>query len=112
MRYERDGFSVDSAKKKGRPLPQWYLNRPDAVPFEEFYHQAYFDLCTTRSTGEIPGPIPWDKIIMYSDRCELENDNEVFFCQLMRSMDVVYLSHVMEERRVQRDLAKKGGKGT
>ena len=73
MRYERDGFSVEAARKKRRQLPpdHWYLNKPAEPTGCEFFYTAFRDLQTTRQTD---GPIPWDKAMAYADRKGLAPD--------------------------------------
>ena len=102
MRYQRDGFSVKAAITKGRPLPTWYVNRPEVVLFEDFYLQAFFDLCTTRVSADGLSPIPWDKILLYAEHSKLERDNYAFFCRLIRSMDAAYLEDKAEEISIAR----------
>lgn len=71
MRYERDGYSVDSAIKKKRPLPSWYLEQPPRVPGDDFFHTAFRDLSTERNAD---GPIPWRAAMAYADRKGLRPD--------------------------------------
>lgn len=67
MRYERDGFSVEAARKKGRQIPDdhWINDEPEIVPYSEVFLEAYRDLATCRPPD---GPIPWDKAMAYADR--------------------------------------------
>lgn len=73
MRYERDGFSVEAARKKKRPLPadHWYLHQPAPVRGDELYYEAYRDLVTERTPD---GPIPWSAVMAYADRQGLSPD--------------------------------------
>lgn len=73
MRYSRDGFSVEAAKKKKRPLPadHWYHNKPDEVPGSDWFYEAYRDLGTCRPPD---GPIPWLAAMAYADRKGLAPD--------------------------------------
>lgn len=91
MRFERDGWSVETAKKKGRPLPQWYLDEPDIDPINNFYLQAFYDLSTCRNIGQILGPIPWNIIVQYAEYSGLEIDMTDLFIRVMRSLDLAYL---------------------
>lgn len=68
MRYQRDGFSVEAAKKKGRPLEadHWFHDKPE-LPFgADFFFNAYRDLQTCRHPDG--GAIPWTAAMEYSDR--------------------------------------------
>lgn len=56
MRLERDGFSVEAARKKGRKLPEWYLDQPAELRGVGFFYEAYRDLGTCRHPD---GSIPW-----------------------------------------------------
>jgi hypothetical protein len=71
LRYERDGFSVESARKKGRRLPDdhWYHDKP-ALPFgADFFFAAYRDLISCRHPD---GPIPWTATMEWADRRRLD----------------------------------------
>jgi hypothetical protein len=77
---------VDSARKKKRKLPQWYLDEPDEVEGAAFYFEAYRDLVTCRP---LDGAIPWDKVTLYADRKGLEPDNADLLWEIIRRMDTV-----------------------
>lgn len=94
LRYERDGYSVEAAIRKGRDLPPWYLDEPPIHPSQDFYLQAFSDLSTTRQIGMGPGPIPWDKILLYAHWMELERDVTRAFVQIIQLMDSAYMDWV------------------
>ena len=73
MRYNRDGFSVEAARKKKRKLPDdhWFNHEPPEVPGDAFFHEAYRDLVSCRTPD---GPIPWTAVMAYADRKGLEPD--------------------------------------
>jgi len=87
----RDGFSIESALKKGRPLPDWYLESPDQVEGDEIYLMAFWDLSTTRIMGDVIGPIPWTAINQYADVQEFDKALKLHFIQVIRQMDAEYL---------------------
>lgn len=83
LRLDRDGFSVDSARKKGRRLPDWYLDEPEQPPLTTLFHEAFRDLATCRTDG----PIPWDKTMAYAERKGLTPDVADAFWTVIRKMD-------------------------
>lgn len=91
LRYQRDGFSVDAAIAKGRPLPDWYLDQPEIAPGDDFYLRAFNNLGTCRQIGMSVGPIPWDRCIDYAERAGLEPDLIDAFVSVIRAMDAAYL---------------------
>lgn len=103
MRFDRDGFSVDAARKKRRPLPQWYLDEPDDPPGASLFYDAFRDLTTERPPDG--GAIPWSKVMAYADRKGLAPDVADALWTVMRKMD-------QAERQWQIDNLKAGdGRG-
>jgi len=103
LRYERDGYSVRSAKKKRRALPpdHWSLNEPPQPVGCEFFYEAYRDLSTCRQTD---GPIPWDRTMDYAERKRLAPDVANALWSVISRMDVT------ERRwRVEQIKAESGG---
>lgn len=98
LRFDRDGFSVDAARKKGRPLPEWFLNEPPEPPSAPFFYSAYRDLVTCRLPD---GPIPWDKAMAYAERKGLAPDVADALWAVIRKMD-------QAERRWQIDNLRAG----
>lgn len=96
MRYQRDGFSVDSAIKKGRALPDWYLDQPEIVAGSEFFHTAYRDLATCRHPD---GSIPWLAAMAYADRKRLRPDLANALWEAIWRMDVVERRWRLDEIR-------------
>lgn len=114
MRYERDGFSVESAIAKNRPLPAWYEDEPELESSDVFYLKGFHDLSTCRSIGMGMGPIPWRDIIEYAGFYRLDEDITEAFVDIIREMDTAYLGWHSEERERKRKLdertAKKPGR--
>lgn len=86
MRYQRDGFSVKSGRLKGRPDPEWFVNRPPEVSGSEFFYVAFRDLGTERVDD---GPIPWTKAMAYADRKGLAPDVADAVWTVVHKMDLV-----------------------
>jgi hypothetical protein len=82
---------------KGRPLPAWYLDRPELFAVEAFYIAAFFDLSTCRSIGMSLGPIPWTAIVEYADIVGLEPSNRELFVFVIRELDAAYLAWQAQE---------------
>ncbi|MEJ7831345.1 MAG: hypothetical protein WKF79_00385 [Nocardioides sp.] len=85
MRFDRDGYSVDAARKKKRKLPDWYLNEPAEPPQADFFYDAFRDLATCRPPDG--GAIPWDKAMAYADRKGLKPDVADALWTVIRKMD-------------------------
>lgn len=90
LRFQRDGYSVDAAIAKGRPLPEWYVDEPLTMPADDFYFTAFDRLSTCRQLGMGLGPIPWDKVIDYAHRCELDDEMTDAFVTIISQMDQAF----------------------
>lgn len=101
MRYSRDGFSIESAKRKGRPLPDWYTEAPEISMLDSIYLDAFWFLHTTRAFGMDIGPIPWDKCLLYAQYLELDRDLTECFFRIIFALDAEFLkwhAQVMEKQ--------------
>ena len=76
-------------------LPEAWRDPPILEPENNWYMDAFSCLATCRSLGFSAGPIPWTAIVQYSDREEIENEEE--FVLVIRAMDAEYLRFVKEE---------------
>ena len=72
-------------------MPQWYLDEPEIDPINTFYLQAFYDLSTCRSIGQILGPIPWNIVVQYAEHVGLEIDMTDLFIRVIRSLDKAFL---------------------
>ena len=100
MRLSRDGFSIDAAIEKGRPLPDWYLDEPPILDSDAFYLNAFDSLSTTRQSGfNGPGPIPWDQVLAYAADAGLDEEMIVIFKDVVRAMDVAYMEWVSDNQK-------------
>ena len=107
MRCQRDGFSIDAGLAKRRGLPDWYLDEPYVPPdIRSLYFEAFDDLCTTRQRGFDLGPIPWDQIVNYADRSNLDPANAQAFVRVIREMDSAWLAWADAERQRERKAAE------
>lgn len=87
----RDGFAVQTAVAKKKPLPEWATAEFEVLPCDEFYIQAFNDLSTCRNFGFGPGPIPWKDIVSYADRAGLDEDLVPGFVTIIRALDNAWL---------------------
>lgn len=85
LRLDRDGFSVEAARKKKRKLPQWYLDEPPDPPESGFFYDAFRDLATCRPPDG--GAIPWLACMAYADRKGLQPDVADALWTVIRQMD-------------------------
>lgn len=67
MRWARDGFSVEAARAKRRPLPDdhWFYDKPAIPPGLDLFMNAYRDLATCRPPD---GAIPWTAAMQWAER--------------------------------------------
>ena len=100
MRLSRDGFSIDAAIEKGRPLPDWYLDEPPIIPSDSFYLDAFDSLSTTRQMGMSgPGPIPWNQVLAFATDVGFDEEMIVIFKDVIKSMDIAYLNWAAESSK-------------
>ncbi len=78
-------------------MPQWYLDEPPLCVGDEFYFKAFWDLDTTRSYGMELGPIPWNLIVDYAERAELDEELKEPFVRIIRGMDNTYRGWQQEQ---------------
>lgn len=98
MNYAEKGFSVEAAIAKGRPIPEWALDKPELDPVDMFYINAFYDLNTCRqSNGQALGPIPWSDIYQYSLFSGLDNENTRVFIRIIGVMDASFLKRMYEK---------------
>ena len=99
---------MEAALRKGRELPDWYLDEPDIVPGYRFYLDAFFELSTTRNSS-IDGiqPIPWHRIVDYANYARLDPDFVEHFVRVIRSLDATFLKWRSEERNKQDRLSSR-----
>lgn len=102
MRYERDGFSVEAGRRKGRTIPadHWYHQRRELPPNVDLFLNAYRDLSTCRLPD---GAIPWTATMEYADRKGLPPD----FATVL--WDVIWRVDVAERRWRVEDLKRETG---
>ncbi len=99
MEYSEKQYSIEAGIAKGRPLPEWYLDEPDAYPGDHFYLKAFYDLNSCRSIGLNLGPIPWDKILKYAEYSQLDTQVTECFLTVIATMDNHYLEKVAKEQQ-------------
>lgn len=93
----RDGWQIEAAIAKRKPLPDWYEDEPPLFPGDEFYLQSFWDLSTCRAIGMSPGPIPWTAIVEYARYKQLDSGMLGPFVDIMRRLDAVYLEDTSRE---------------
>lgn len=104
---------IEAAQAKGRPLPQWYLDEPEADPTDTFYLEAFWNLSSTRRY-EL-GPIPWDIILLYGQHLGLDDGIINRFSTIIMAMDIAYIRWSRDEIEKRREQSRpasssKGGK--
>ena len=83
---QRDGFSVEAAERKGRSLPQWFLDQPEVPEGGEtdFIFAAFEDLATCRNEA---GSIPWSEARLYALHYGLDANAFAQFWLIVKAMD-------------------------
>jgi len=97
---------VQVMEERGRSVPAWFNEEPALLPGDEFYMDSFWELSTCREVGMGMGPIPWDKIIMYSSYFQLEPDIRNVFVLTIRAMDTVYLKWHDDKREADKSNKK------
>jgi hypothetical protein len=89
-------------------VPEWLDKEPDLLPGDEFYVDAFWELCTCRALGMSIGPIPWRDVVSYAEYVELEHDLISVFVRAIRALDNIYLVWVEKKSGSKKD--KKPGR--
>ena len=83
-------------------MPDWYLDEPVLEPGDYFYITAFSDLNSCRQMGFGVGEIPWNVIMEYADRSNLDAIMTDVFKIVIRQMDRTYMKWQDGEREKQR----------
>lgn len=78
-------------------MPDWYLDKPEEGPTDEFYLQAFFLLNTGRAAGFNVAPISWKDIIAYAEYVGLDREMTDAFLIIIRAMDTAYMDWVSKQ---------------
>ncbi len=89
---------MEAGARKGRALPQWYLDEPPIMPGDDFYVRSFWRLHTERQMGTAPGPIPHSACESYALRRGLCEELVDHFCDVMSAMDGAYLGWVNKSK--------------
>lgn len=71
---------------------------------DSFYLNAFWDLSSERSFGQVIGPIPWSRAIQFADRAGLDRPMTSVFVRVIRILDGAYLN--WQRQQLQRRTAK------
>lgn len=94
-----DGWSISQYKKNRKPLPAWYLDRPEMAPGDPFYLQAFWRLTSERQVAPgYMGVVPWSRIREYADREGLDDEMFMVFEAVMAKLDETFIE-VQSERK-------------
>lgn len=92
---------MEAALRKGRQLPQWYLDEPPRHPvLDDFYLAAFWALSSMRNYDS--GPIPWDRIVIYGKHVGLDDSLTERLVVVIRAMDKDYLEWAAAEAKKRR----------
>jgi hypothetical protein len=87
-----------AASAAGMPLSQLpcVQTRVDLFEYLRPEWDAFWSLSTDRPVGMSQGPIPWSSIDRYAMRYAIEGDEFDRFHDLIRALDVAFLSYKKE----------------
>lgn len=93
----RDGWSIESAIKKGRKLPDWYQEGLYETEYERYFISSYFDLATERLFEG--GCIPWSKTLQYAEQYKgLDSELTELFVEIIHELDATFLKDMREQQ--------------
>jgi len=102
LRLDEQGFSVDAAEEKGRPLPDWYTDAPAYLPGDQWFLTAFWKLSTCRAVGMTLGPIPVTAIWEFSARHGLDSDMSSTLEEVLARLDRTFLAHISPREKRQK----------
>jgi len=83
------------AGKTGTAIPDFAKSIPRLLDKNAFYYYAFQSLTTCRGIFDSGiGRIPWDKIMDYCDRYNVNGQEMEFFCEVIEKLDYNYVSKV------------------
>lgn len=75
----------------GRELPEFIANAPELPAHLSLFYDAFHSLHSCRDMGMSVGMIPWDKIQMFADYHELDEEQAWDMHFFLSRMDAAYL---------------------
>jgi hypothetical protein len=89
------GFRVEQALEMGKPVPDWYEEKPELVQGDEFYLSAFWVLNTSRTVSDAKtiNCIPWRDIALFAEFYKLEDSLKELFVEVMLAMDREYINY-------------------
>lgn len=101
LRCARDGWAIESGqyqRSHAGKVPDWYLKEPSVNQADRFWLDSFFELSTCRHYGTFPGPIPWNVIVEYGERKQLEPSMIDVLLKVTRGLDITWLDWKDEQR--------------
>jgi hypothetical protein len=101
LRFARDGWAIESGQYQrshaGR-VPDWYQKEPTVNVADRFWLDSFFELSTCRHYGATAGPIPWNMIVEYGERKQLEPSMIDILLKVIRVLDLAWMDWKEEQR--------------
>lgn len=72
---------------------------PDLSTTLMYYYNAFFDLCTTRSSGTGIGVISWLSVRQYAEYELLDSFAVHFLHRVVKALDPIYVEHLVNESK-------------
>jgi len=80
--------------------PTWFFERPDLLPGQNFYLEAFDQLTTCRFVGGGSiGRIPWTALWKYSEAHGMSEEEFKLFQHVINCMDTFYVQWVIENSK-------------
>lgn len=100
---ESEGTLIKRSREMGGPLPDRIANAPELWLGLDFFYNAFWSLCSERSSGMGAGPIPWHAMMQYADRHKLDEDMTEDLEFLIGKMDCTYLKHMEKKSEAKKE---------
>ncbi len=85
---------LEQCYRQGLPIPDRIRKAPNLELGLELYYGAFFDLTTCRGAlHNTEGPIPWDKVRLWANEAELDDEQTEDLHHCISMMDDSYLKY-------------------
>ena len=89
---------MDQVKRSKTPVPDRIKNKPVLRLGLGLFLQAFWDLNSERSVGEITGSIPWSSVVFYCEYHGFEYHESEELLYFVKRLDEAYLSYKAKKK--------------
>lgn len=97
MRFEKDGWQIETAEAKGREIPEWAKDPVELEFPDTFFLTCFWKLHTERRFE--CGPIPRSEMRAYIKRFEIDGQILEDCIDIVALIDNFFLSYIAAERK-------------